>query len=184
MSQNIIFDLACFVLGGEEKVLAALYGDSASRIRGVLVRRWKALDMGNTEHILQEACHLAAEIEEGHLVYKPKPAIQAEEFIGTVRMKLEKAALLGAPFAHANHVKIAGFCIRVERDAVPTWKAENLDQAQAFLSLNPVERTPYSKLVFEKMFPPTNSGYELWQRCITKSKFMQSFPTFQGLGEY
>lgn len=184
MKPHIIYDLATFTLPAGKRVLAALYGDTITRSRGALARRWQSLAVGDEAQILQSACRLAAQLEDKLLEYKPKPQILGEDFIATVRKKLAKAAPLGQAFDHANHAKITGFCIQVERDAVSQWKAQDLDQAQAFLALHPVERTPFNKYVLEKTFPATQGGCEQWQSCLTDSPFMHSFAVLQGAGEF
>ena len=184
MKHHIIFDLAAFKLPGTSMVLAGLFGDPSVRLRGIIVRRWKSLAMGDENEILQSTCELAASMDEQLLDYKPKPAINAEDFLAVVRKKLAVAVPMGRSYDHPNHARIKAFCIRVERDAISTWKAKNFDQAQTYLSLNPVERSPYQKLVLEKHFAPTPGEFLLWQTCTTRSKFMESFAIVTGDGEH
>jgi hypothetical protein len=179
-----IYDLAFFQLPGQGLVMAALYGNTTMKVRGALLRRWKTLVFGDEKTILKEACRLAALLEEGKLTYKPKPHIQAEALIALVRKKMTTAAPTGTPFDSANRPRIHGFCIRVQRDAIATWKGLDPEKAQLYLQHGPVERQPYEHVVLEKRFPATMDGYLSWLECLTPETFMEKFPMVEGGGEH
>lgn len=184
MSGEIVYDTAAFELPAGDYVFAALKGSTNSYIRGTLVRRWTSLVVGSIEAVREFACELAAEIEDGHLEYKPKPTITAEEVLATVERKLAKAALLGQPFASANAPRIAGFCLRVERDAIAQWQASSPGEAARYLSLKPQLRSPYGLLVLEKQFPATVTGLAEWRCCRTDASYVQSIVAIHGGGEF
>lgn len=179
-----IYDLAFFRLPGEGLVMAALTGSTTMKIRGALVRRWKAMVFGDEKAILKEACRLAALLEEGKLTYKPKPHIQAEALIALVRKKLPTAVPTGTAYDSANKPHISGFCIRVRRDAINQWKAQDPETAELYLKQSPVERQPYEHVVLEKRFPATMDGYLSWLECLTPDTFMEKFPMVEGDGEH
>ncbi|MDT8992749.1 hypothetical protein RQP54_17890 [Curvibacter sp. APW13] len=179
-----IYDLAFFALPGEGLVMAALLGTSPRKVRGALVRRWTCLAFGDEKAILREACRLAALLEEGKLTYKPKPHIAAESLIGLVRKKMECPASTGTAYDSANKPRICGFCIRVQRDAMRAWQAQDPQRAQLYLSHGPVERQPYEHVVLEKRFPATMDGYLSWLECLTPETFMEKFPMVEGGGEH
>lgn len=179
-----IYDLAFFKLPGAGLVMAALIGSSPMKIRGALVRRWKCLVFGDEKAILKEACRLAALLEEGKLVYKPKPHMQAEALIALVRKKLITAVPTGTAYDSPNKPRISGFCIRVQRDSLAQWKALDPEKAALYIKHGPVERQPYEHVVLEKRFPSTMDGYLSWLECLTPETFMEKFPMVEGGGEH
>lgn len=183
MSGEIVYDLAAFELQSGEAVLAALKGSTNSYLRGALVRRWTALVVGPRELLLEGSCELAAEIEDGHVEYKPRTEITPEDLIATVERKLMKAAPLGQAFASANRPRISGFCVRVERDAMAQWRGECPADAARFQAMQPDLRCPFDTLVLEKVFPPTNAGLTDWRRCGTDRRYLRSLVLIEGGGE-
>lgn len=183
MSHSILYDLAAFKLANDKLVLAGLRGDDHTRARGVLARQWKTLAVGDMPELMQFACNMATDTLEKRLDIKhtsPEP----EQLVGLVRKKLEKAVPVGEAYPHANKVSITGFCMRVERDAMPLWKAEDPARAAAFLALKPVERSPYQSIVLETRFKATQAEAAIWFDLRTPAKFMDAFALFKGAGEY
>lgn len=183
MIVHTVYDLAFFKLPGEGFVMAALIGSSSQKVRGALIRRWKAMAFGDQGTILKEACRLAALLEEGALIYKPRAGVQAEDLIALIRLKLGTAVSVGAPYGNPNKARIRGFCIRVQRDAMTAWKGTDPGRAHLYLQHGPVERQPYEHVVLEKRFPATMDGYLSWLECLTPEAFMEKFPMVEGGGE-
>ena len=183
MSGEIVYEMAAFTLPTGESVLAALKGSTNSYLRGALVRRWSALLGGTREALLERSCQLAAEIEDGHVEYKPKPEIIAEDLIAVVERKLKKAAPLGQAYASVNQPRIAGFCLRVEREAIAQWRGDSPLEAARFLAMRPDLRSPYGTLVLEKTFPPTAAGLAQWRSCASAACYLQQIVVVNGGGE-
>lgn len=145
-----VYELAFFTLPGDGYVLAALAGEGTRKVRGAMNRRWRSLAFGDRSEVLKHACKLACMLEEGQMIYHPKRAMAAEGLIELIRHKLATAVPTGHRYPSPNKPRIKGFCIRVLRDAMTTWKAQDPVRAGLFLAKGPVERQPYEHLVLEK----------------------------------
>jgi hypothetical protein len=164
-------------------VLAALKGSTNSYLRGVLVRRWTALKTGTADTLLETSCNLSADLLDGSLQFKPKPEITPEAFIELVRKRVASATPFGEVCVSANQPRLDGFCIRLERDALPQWKAEDPDAAEQFMALKPVLRSPFNILVYEKRFPASRQGLQSWRSHCAQASYVSCFPAIRGLGE-
>ncbi len=183
MDNSIIYKFAAFALPRDLIALGALKGGH-QRIGRSLARRWHCLMEGTLDEQVKHACALAAKLNEGQLSVHGNATLTPEKLISKVRTICQGAVPYANEYPGEHKARISGFLFEIEQDRMAQWKNEFEAQSKAFELHQPVLRCPYNKMVHQKVFPPTGTGFASWQNLRNEAPaYVRATALIRGGGE-